>query len=214
MTFRNKFVPSYIVLFIDLMSLSVVYLFVSYYLVPHLFSLQVPNKPFESFLFYITLNFIFMVLLNTYSGIIRFSTLVEIKRLVQMLACSAVAIWILDRIQAMFFGHVLISTISLVTLSILGFQALFFFRLFVKSAYELAVRNDKNGLNTLFIGKDIKSFQAALSTLKTKALNLNISSGFLLEGSGHGLTVNGLSVYFKNHGSFGNVNILQFDDLQ
>jgi FlaA1/EpsC-like NDP-sugar epimerase len=152
-----------------------------------------------------------MVLLNTYSGIIRFSTLVEIKRLVQMLACSAVAIWILDRTQAMLFGHVLISTIALVTLSILGFQALFFFRLFVKSAYELAVRNDKSGLNTLFIGKDIKSFQSALSTLKTKALNLNISSGFLLEGSGHGLTVNGLSVYFKNHGSFGNVNMLPFD---
>jgi FlaA1/EpsC-like NDP-sugar epimerase len=193
------------------MSLSVVYLFVGYYLVPHLFSLPVPNRPVESFLFYITLNFIFMVLLNTFSGIIRFSTLDEIKRLVQMLACSAVAIWILDRIQAMFFGHLLISTISLVTLSILGFQALFFFRLFVKSAYELAVRNDKSGLNTLFIGKDIKSFQSALSTLKTKALNLNISSGFLLEGSGHGLTVNGLSVYFKNHGSFGNVNMLQFD---
>lgn len=211
MVFRNKFVPAYIVLFIDLMSLSVVYLFVSYYLVPHLFSLQVPIKPFESFLFYITLNFIFMVLLNTYSGIIRFSTLVEIKRLVQMLACSAVAIWILDRIHAMFFGHVLISTIALLTLSILGFQALFFLRLFVKSAYELAVRNDKNGLNTLFIGKDIKSFQAALTTLKTKASNLNISSGFLVEGSGHGLTVNGLSVYFKNHGSFGNLNILQFD---
>ena len=211
MYFRNRFVPANIVLFIDLMSLSVVYLFVSYYLVPHLFSLQVPNKPFESFLFYITLNFIFMVLLNTYSGIIRFSTLVEIKRLVQMLACSAVAIWILDRIQAMLFGHVLISTIALLTLSILGFQALFFLRLFVKSAYELAVRNDKNGLNTLFIGKDIKSFQAALTTLKTKASNLNISSGFLVEGSGHGLTVNGLSVYFKNHGSFGNLNILQFD---
>ena len=211
MPFRNKFAPAYIVLFIDLMSLSVVYLFVSYYLVPHLFSLQVPNKPFESFLFYITLNFIFMVLLNTYSGIIRFSTLVEIKRLVQMLACSAVAIWILDRMQAMLFGQVLISTIALLTLSILGFQALFFFRLFVKSAYELAVRNDKNGLNTLFIGKDIKSFQAALTTLKTKASNLNISSGYLVEGSGHGLTLNGLSVYFKNHGSFGNLNILQFD---
>ena len=211
MYFRNRFVPANIILFIDLMSLSVVYLFVSYYLVPNLFSLQVPNKPFESFLFYITLNFIFMVLLNTYSGIIRFSTLVEIKRLVQMLVCSAVAIWILDRMQAMLFGQVLISTIALLTLSILGFQALFFFRLFVKSAYELAVRNDKNGLNTLFIGKDIKSFQAALTTLKTKASNLNISSGYLVEGSGHGLTVNGLPVYFKNHGSFGNLNILQFD---
>lgn len=197
---RVRFLPRWMVYGLELLILSVS-LGISYFILNVLkVSPQSSIPMYEKFLLIIGVNSIFLLLFKTYSGIIRYSTFVDLAKIFFASVSTFVTLVCINLFSMEVYGDKLILFPVLILYFIFSFAFLFCFRLGVKEFYHF-VREFSNNIskkNILMLGVDEHSVAMANAVQDTPSVNYQIA-GFLVEkDSPNVATLLGKKIYSKD----------------
>lgn len=118
---------------------------------------------------------LFMVIFKSYSGIVRYSSIKDAVKQLQVVIICMISLIILNQICALFTEKEYFSTAALIIYGIIAFPLLFIFRVVVKSTYEI-IRRESPTSRALVYGVGHTDVTMALGLLEQK------SSGFRVIG--------------------------------
>lgn len=150
--FAKESLPYWVVMIIDVLIcyLSGVFMFWLYY--RGVFTLGNLDILIKTLTIYIVINLVGFRLFHTYSGIIRYSSFVDLRRVAMAMAFSCLlALAIHFIIFQLPFRFVRLQGRQIVAIYVISTLAMWMFRVLVKSVYDVSF-NSEHGLRTLIYG--------------------------------------------------------------
>ncbi len=210
---KTKFLSYWTVLIIDIIIISIIYIVLQeFFFEKYSLSALGYNKS-QKLLTFLLVNLAFMIYYQTHKGIIRYSSILELRRLFNALAASLLLIAAFDYAQYLISEKKIFNIINLIIIQICCFQGLFAFRLSVKAAYEFIYSKDEKSKKTLLVCLDIKTVNAITSILQNKVTQFQPTAIICLMGKGKGLNHGMVPIYFFETSKFKHIESLDFDSV-
>lgn len=177
-----RYLPRWLVLFIDIFILAVA-IFLSFYILKKLnvkTSEAIPDS--TKYLLIVGVNVIFMFLLKTFAGIIRHSTFIDLLKLLIANFLTCIVLMLINLVLRNFLNEKLFLTPFLFLYFSISVILLFMFRLFVKEVFHFAreFRRSTSKKKLLVLGIDEQSIAVARAILDNPDLPFYIK-GFLTQ---------------------------------
>ena len=160
---------------------------------------------------FLLVNLGFMLYFRTHKGIIRYSSIEELKRLFNALFSAMLVLFAIDYIQLFYTQKKFFNDINLIVRAICCFQVLFVFRLSAKVVYEVFFITKTKAKSTLVICYDIKSVNAITSMLQNQSNQFNLNAIFCIDGKGSGLYYGRVPLFFLENNAFAKIDKFEYD---
>lgn len=195
-----RYLPRWIVLFIDIMILLVSF-FLAYYVFTKLgLRTFTTLHQYQKFTYIISVNILYMYIFKTYAGIIRHSTFIDLFKILLANLCTFITIGIINTFVSIFFGVKLLHTPVLIVYFTISSLLLFTFRLFVKEFFHFVREYGRSSLrkNILVLGINEQAVAVARAIIDNPNLPYHVA-GFITQRSDSAKAqLLGKPIYSKN----------------
>lgn len=176
-----RYLPRWLVLLIDT-SLSVLSLFLSFFILDYLGIYSVPLILYKKYFIVVGINVLFMVIFRTYSGIIRHSTFIDMFKILLSGICTALGLMVVNFIFYHFTKQKLFINPLIFIYFGLSFIIMFLFRLSVKEFFSFVKEFRRSDLKKriLILGIDEESVALAKAIMGNASLPFQVV-GFLTQ---------------------------------
>lgn len=164
--YQLDYAPRWIILMMDVILVALVFTFGQLLKFSILENMQVFENFWLKGIFFVAIYTIFIVAFRTYSGIIRYSSVMDVFRLLLMSFSASITIWFLHVIGGHYFlGRY--SFLMLIVNAVLVVGSQFFMRLCIRAVYATGKKNDSSKTAVAILGGSQSTIMTAI-TLKAE----------------------------------------------
>src|SRR5699024_5468084 len=161
---------------------------------------SIQNRSFDFFLYstqfsvIVIVQTLCMAVLKSYSGIVRYSSLRDAAKQLQVVLLCMIILLIANQGYYLFSGQRFILNQTIIVYGIIAFPHLFLFRVFVKSSYEI-IRRDNPTARALILGVSHEDVAMASGLVSQKTSDFSIVGFLDTKNKTKKNNIFGLSVY-------------------
>lgn len=170
------YMPRWSILLIDTMLVTVSSVFSYFLLDATRIGFYSTLHPWQRFLIYISVIFLFFKLFRTHLGLIRHSSFLDAVKLFVTLLLANLAIIVLDHVQAFFTGQRVFLATAMVFYFMMSYISLLLFRIFIKSMFDRykGVSSKIALKKTIIFGVDSNAVALAEALMKENPVRFHI----------------------------------------